>query len=173
MTRFLRRFAAATCALAMVMAGPSLAQSDGDASKAARATQGYLEQVLRDPSMAEKLRSEALRGLEAAAQYQTRWREIRGASNQLQAFAISAVTLYQPEATGRPHLLIAVDFIALTAEPRLICGYLLWEARDASLLVSREEIGFADARQLSEAGPETFNEMVRALSCRMPPAPQG
>ncbi|MEO0677936.1 MAG: hypothetical protein AAFZ02_10315 [Pseudomonadota bacterium] len=148
---------------------PATGQSTDEARTAILATKIYLNQLVRDPGAAEELRSPGFRDVEPRATYLARWRKMVGDAGDMKRLAVSGVSFYGPEHSGREDMVAAVDFVSLTEEPRLICGSFIWGLGDEMPELIREEVGMAEPYAVRGADRAQMEALVASLSCKMPP----
>lgn len=164
----MRRFQTAIIALLLWPACLAGAQSPEEAEAAVAAARGYIEGVLADPAAAAARRGDGLAAMETLEEFQTRWDWFGGTSDTLVQFRVTAVTFYSEDADGNPARLAAVDFLSVTDEPRVICGYLMLDLSTAPITVRREQLGFLEPDTMRGLNEETFPDMLRMIGCGPP-----
>ena len=139
---------------------PAFAQSQEEANIAVETAQRYIRDGLANPSAAAAMRSASLTEIESTPAFIARWGDMGGPSNQLQDIRINGVTFYDRDGSGAERQLVAVDFLAMTPEPRVICGYLMIDLEPEASEIIREEILVLPSDVLEGALPAAVRQSL-------------
>lgn len=144
----------------------AMGQSD-DAGRAVILTQTYLAMALSDPAAIATMRHPDFAALASLESFVANWTEIGGTSDDLTQAEITGVTPYDRDADGAPATIMAIDFFLMTAEPRLICGYLIWDMSDPPLVL-RQDVSYIPGDVLASADGAAIAAFVQQTPCRLP-----